>query len=229
METTGNPNPWPRASGLTALALFMIVGGLLFIGISLQPPAVAAPTAYTKFTAADGSFSCERPQNWDKRSGEAHAIQSAALFRRGHAEISIDCSLMQGLMGDFAQAPGGLPDLGAAQGVDLSQVPGMEKLQAELKKPAVEKVHESNRKLYSKLMADYDEKPAQVLRCAAGEGRVSEFTGKGGLLAGGIHGYRATILGPERGITVLAKCPERNWRTLKPAFERVLCSITPGN
>ena len=248
MEGTGNPNPWPLAGGLTAAALLTIVGGIFFVGLSLQPAAVAAPTNFVRFTSADKSFSCEYPEGWEQRASESHAVQSAARFRKGGAQITIDSDLTMGIIGDLNPSAGMTPDMsGGGAGIpdmptggggaevpgmpSLEGIPTMEKVEGALesmRKPPIERLHEANRKTYEILMRDYEEQPGQPFQSPAGEARVSEFTAKDGILGSQVRGYRATILGKERGITVLAKCSDGNWTALKPAFIRVINSVGPG-
>jgi hypothetical protein len=56
---------------------------------------------------------------------------------------------------------------------------------------------------------------------------VTEFTAKTAF-GSGIHGYRATIIGHERAITVFCTCPEDDWAGVKPAFDKVLLSLKRG-
>jgi hypothetical protein len=90
----------------------------------------------------------------------------------------------------------------------------------------VEKAHKRGKKAMASKFKDYEEKPMLALNSGLGEGRCSEWTGKGGgLLGGPMHGYRATFLNTERRITVRCECPEQDWPTLKPAFEKVVASL----
>jgi hypothetical protein len=248
MEGTGNPNPWPLAGGLTALALLTIVGGIFFVGMGLQPAAVAAPTSYARFTSGDKSFSCEYPEGWEQVTSESHAVQSAARFRKGGAQITIDSDLTMGIIGDLNPSAGmppelsgggmGIPDMPTGGGgaevpgmPSLDGIPTMEKVEGALeamKKPAIERLHDANRKTYEIAMRDYEEQAAQPFQTPAGEARLSEFTAKDGILGSTVRGYRATILGRDRGITVFAKCSDGNWAALQPAFTRVIHSIGPG-
>ena len=74
---------------------------------------------------------------------------------------------------------------------------------------------------------NYEEKDAEVVKPRLGEGRKSEFTAST-TLGGKVRGYRVTILGHDKCITVIAQCPEKHWDTLKPAFNKVIESLERG-
>jgi hypothetical protein len=42
-------------------------------------------------------------------------------------------------------------------------------------------------------------------------------------------GYRATALGHDKDVTVFCVCPESDWKTLQPAFDRLLGSLKRGH
>jgi len=90
-----------------------------------------------------------------------------------------------------------------------------------------QKLHEMDRKQLEDSLTGYQEQPAQKLQTPFGESRVSEWTGTGN--AGALHGYRATMLGREREITVICLAPVEDWDLLQPAFHRVINSVTPGS
>jgi len=132
------------------------------------------------------------------------------------ARIDVDADLQGSLMGDIARAPAGaLGDV----------APGL----AAKVKPPVEVVHGMNKKKVSGDYADYKEQPAKPFTSAVGEARISEFTGtSGGSFKEKIHGYRVTMLGGERAVTVISKCTEEDWPNLKAPFARVIQSVKPG-
>jgi hypothetical protein len=176
---------------------------------------VAAPAKYTKYEASDRAFSCSAPEGWESVSSASQGTRSGALFRKGGALIDVDADLQGSLMGDIARATGNI-------GAGL--VPGMEGK----RKPPVETVHEMKEKEVAESMSHYQEQPAKPFRSSAGEARVSEFTAGGGMFAEKVHGYRVTILGGERAITVIAKCPEADWPALQGVFGKVINSIKAG-
>ena len=71
----------------------------------------------------------------------------------------------------------------------------------------------------------YQEGPMQKLESRVGDARISEWTADGGKT----HGYRVTMLGSQREMTVICIAPERNWAILQPAFQHMIASVVPGN
>ena len=60
------------------------------------------------------------------------------------------------------------------------------------------------------------------------EGRKSVFTARVG--AGRkVKGYRATLLAQNNGITFYCYCSEKEFEKFRPAFDKVLESVTNGN
>lgn len=229
-EERSGPAPW-----------MIIVGGIVFVAAMggagaffMRPPApVQAPKAFAPYTAADKSFLCQAPQGWKTVGGSAGGMTGGALFSSGDAKIDITADLAGSLVGDIAAAQdraasaaaGGIESAGG--GISLPGVPGADLGKA--RKPPVEKLHDASGKSMAKKLAQYEEKPMQTLQSRMGEGRFSEFT------AGGdnpfnpkIHGYRVTILGSERRVTVISQCRETDWKALKPAFETTITSLAPG-
>jgi hypothetical protein len=66
-----------------------------------------------------------------------------------------------------------------------------------------------------------------VLEVSVGPARKSEFTASS-TFGGGLHGYRSTMLGHDKAVTVICVCPESDWKTLQPAFDHVLSTFKRG-
>ncbi len=92
-------------------------------------------------------------------------------------------------------------------------------------KPAVEKLHEMDKQQLADSLPGYQEGEMKPLQSRVGDSRISEWTADGGKM----HGYRVTMLGNQREITVICISPERNWAILQPAFQRMIASVVPGN
>ena len=210
-----------RASNFRRIIGFIPVAALLLSGCGQEK--AAAPASYTAYTAPDKAFKCLAPAGWETSSSSSQAVNSGALFRKGSAVIDVTADLQGSLMGDIVRGPAvPLPDLpGGAP-------PGMASALKEAQKPPVEKLHEMGRKEVAERLSHYEEQPMQTMRTSLGERRYSEFTAGGGMFSGKIHGYRVTILGGERRITVLCHCPEQDWNTLQPAFAKVVGSLGSG-
>ncbi len=187
-----------------------------------KPESVPAPSAYAPFTAPDKSFACLAPKDWETQSASAHAVMGGALFKSGPAKIDITSDLMGSLMGDIVTASN-------AQAESLAGMMPGGQLPAGMKtRPPVEQLHTAGKQALASRYGNYTEQTARPLRCSLGDARYSEWTADGGFMAGKQHGYRVTILGGERRITVVSYCPESNWPTLKPAFEKVIASLQSG-
>lgn len=201
------------------LTVIVAIGLSVFLSATRKGDPIPAPRAFAAYTAPDKSFVCQRPEGWEKQEASAHAIMSGALFKKGNAKIDITADLQGSLMGDVigsgnAQLTGMMP-------------PGMN---IPKPKPPVEKLHRAGKGMVSKQVSDYKEMPMQTFNSPLGEARYSEWTGEGGFGKGGkLRGYRATILPGERRVTVVCQCPENDWKTLRPAFGRVLGSLAPGS
>ena len=214
-------NPWPMAWSFTGISSAAMVLGVVYIGFAVQPERVSAPKSFSAFKAKDGSFSCMAPDGWNKASGEMMGIAGRARFRKGEAEVDITSDLAGSLMADIAKATGaGMPD--------LSGVPGASGLATAAKKPPVDMLHEAGKEAIEDEMSGYEEQAAKPFQSQLGEARFSEFTADGRMFAGKVHGYRATILGNDRSFTVICQCGEPDWPGLKPAFEKVILSLTAG-
>lgn len=183
---------------------------LIFVFRAQRPEAIPAPQTFTTYTAMDNSFTCDEPGGWDTESGAAGGINSGALFQRSGAKIDIDTDLAGSLQGDMTRV------FNAQMG---DSMPGVQ-----LKSP-VEVLHERGESAMKEKLSDYQEQPYTKLSTDLGEGCCSEFTGNGGLLVGKVHGYRVTMLSSERRVKIVCQCPESSWKTLQPAFMRVITSF----
>jgi hypothetical protein len=214
-ETMVQPRRYERIVGLLSIAALLPGCG---------HERAAAPASYTAYTAPDKAFKCMAPAGWEASSSSSQAVMSGAVFHKGSAVIDITADLQGSLMGDIVRPPamptGDLPP-GAAP-------PGMERAVKELQKPPVEKLHEMGRKEVAETMSHYEEQPMKTMQSGLGDARYSEFTAGGGVFSEKIHGYRVTILGGERRVTVICRCPESDWSTLQPAFAKVVGSLTHG-
>ena len=210
--------PAPAARAPAGLPLYLGLGGglLLLLGLifgvqALKPKLVALPASYKTYTAIDNSFSCDQPALWTlHETGATSGNLATATFEDGHAWVRVVSDATGSLMGDIAQA-------------------GNANLPPEQQVPAVQKLHTMDQKQLAASLEGYKENDAQKFQSEAGDSRVSEWTASGGLGTGSLHGYRVTMLGREREFTVICFCPERDWKTLMPAFQRMISSVKPGN
>jgi hypothetical protein len=188
---------------------------MCFAAAGCEPARIAAPKEFVKYSASDKSFDCVYPKGWEVTSASSHGVEGGALFKTGLAKIDITSDLAGSLMGDIARSAGN---------IGSGLIPGVEPK----RKPPVELLHQAGLKSATEANKNYQEQTARVLKSRLGEARISEFTSGGTLLIPKMHGYRVTILGMDRRVTVFCKCPEGDWAALKPAFDRVLKSLTAG-
>lgn len=185
---------------------FLVLLGLIFGVQALKPKRVALPASYKTYTAIDSSFSCDQPGGWTLReTGATNGNLATATFEDGHARVRVVSDATGLLIADTMGA-------------------GNANLPPEQQVPPVQKLHVMDEKQLAASLPDYKEGAADSFQSAAGDARVSEWTANGSL-----HGYRVTMLGREREFTVICFCPERDWKTVKPAFLRIINSITPGS
>jgi hypothetical protein len=191
---------------LWAVAAVVAVAAILLVA-GCSPAPVAAPTAYVEYNHKSGAFACEYPQGWEADGGGAHG-QVWATFESGPAEIRLRGNAIGSLMGD------------AMGGRHQSDLP------PELQ--PVHKIHELNAKGIENELPGYKEiGQPQELEVALGPARVSEFTATT-TFGSGLHGYRVTVLGHNKGVTAFCICPESDWKTLQPAFDHTLGTLKRG-
>lgn len=200
------------------VALLGAIAAIFMYTAQASPGPAVAVAEYVPYEVPDKAFACVAPKGWEQQEASAHAIRSTALFKDGHAKIDITADLSGSLMGDIMTAQN-------------NQMSGMmpEGVNAPKPKPAVERLHAENKGIVKKKVSEYKEGPMQPFNSRLGEARVSEWTGNAGLMGGGaLHGYRISILSGERLVTVICQAPEKDWKTLKPTFLKVIGSLTPG-
>lgn len=201
--------PQKAASGANlyfglGVGLLALIGLIFGIG-ALKPKLAAAPTVYKTYTAIDNSFSCDQPGGWTlHETGATSGSLATASFQDGPARVRVISDAIGSLLGDM-------------------QTAGNANLPQAMQIPAVQKLHTMDEKQLADSLPDYKEGDMQTFQSAAGDSRVSEWTAGGSL-----HGYRVTMLGRDRELTVICFCPERSWPVLKPAFLRMINSVKPG-
>ncbi len=202
----------PAAKSASGPGLYFGLGGglILLLGLifglgALKAKPVLAPASYKTYTAIDNSFTCDQPAGWTlHETGATNGNLATATFEDGKARVRVISDATGSLISD-------------TMGASNANLPPEQQV------APVEKLHKMDQKQLADSLEGYDEKAMQTFTSALGEARVSEWTA-----AGDRHGYRATMLGREREFTVICFCAERDWKTLKPAFQRMIQSIKPG-
>ena len=209
------PSGSPLYLGLGVAVVLLVA--LIFGLRALKPAMVAAPSSYKTYTAIDNTFSCDQPAGWTMHeTGATNGNLSTVTFSQSHVRVRVISDATGSVMGDIAAASNN-----SSSGMETP--PGMPPPPPP--KPAVEQLHERDKAQLSADLPGYQEGDMQRLDSRVGDSRFSEWTADDGKL----HGYRATLLGREREITVICIAPEKNWTVLQPAFQRILASVVAGN
>lgn len=171
---------------------------------------VGAPASFSEYNAPDGTFACDSPDGWEVKGGGKRGPQWAT-FSSGSASVDITADLAGSLMGSIASSF--TPD-------------EMEEAAIELE--PVHRIHEQGKDAAERKFSGYAEVGSpQVFDVRLGPARKSEFTASSAF-GSGLHGYRVTVLGHDKRVTVYAVCSESDWDTLSPAYDRVLASLKRG-
>jgi hypothetical protein len=180
---------------------------------------VPAPTSYTTWNATDGTFSIQYPEGWTAKGGGKNGVQWAE-FSQGSAKIRIDVSTVSSLFADISRS------IGTAAGIN-DPFSGVSDEVAEKLAP-VAAAHASYQKNSPVDLAGYKEQEPVAYRSGLGDCRKSEFVARSGLTTR-LRGYRATGLTANKGVHVLCQCTDGNWKTLQPAFDKILESMQLGS
>lgn len=193
-----------QSRGLVGASLAAV--SLVLSGCS-EPAKV--PTGYVTYNSKGGTFQCDVPDNWETKGGGTRGRPEWAKIFSGTALIHAKAGIVGSLLND---AVGGLIDPNAPPQFEPVHILHME---------AMEVAKED----YS----DYTELPGSplVVKVSLGPARVSEFTAKGSRGVE-IHGYRASIMGKNKMLTVFCTCRESEWTALKPSFDRALSTMNRG-
>jgi hypothetical protein len=193
------------------LACLFAIAVLAFSLTGCGSEKAVVPTSYTSYNAKDGTFACDAPEQWEITGGGKQG-PVWAKFTSGPAVISIKADVTGSLIGDIQGTLGG-----GNQAVLPEDEP-------------VHVVHVSAMEDAAKEYDGYAETAAgpAVITSRLGPARLSEFTAETSF-GTPLHGYRATILGHDKRVTVFCVAPEADWTALKPAFDQVIASLERGS
>ena len=222
--------PWIIGGALLALATLAF---FLFRPLG----AAATPMTTKPFMAADQSFSCEIPSNWETTALGAAADQGSALsspgvsLSSGGGKMEVTFSTVRGLVTGqllFGSdlTPGAMTGQSNALAVAKLQRKGVVKRYGDYKET---KQPSCPSAMASVIVTDDKKLSADAV--------LYEFTARGASLCqrGSIHGYRAVVAGGVLIGAVTCSCDESDWERLKPAFVKFIGSIqeespkTPGS
>jgi hypothetical protein len=185
-----------------------VAGSTAVTGCGSGP--VAAPTEFAEYNSPGGTFAVEFPKSWQAEGGGKRGLEWAK-FNSGPAEIRLDAGVAGSLMGDASGAFTG--EIAEELGPELEPVHG---------------VHAAAQESAEQEFSGYKEVgEIEVIEVPLGPARRSEFTAAS-TFGSGLRGYRATALGKDKAVYAYCVCPESDWKTLQPAFDRVLLSLRRG-
>ncbi len=191
-----------------AIVAFIFLVGITFAVRAHQPPPAQIPIAYQPTDSPDKMFSVDAPKGWDSTmEGTPDTAESQVVFTSGSACINVISSETL----SFAIGPDS----------DTPELMGIQK-------PAAERLQDATKSDVSGKHNNYAESDPHKLLSDMGDGRISEFTGDGGLFVGKVHGLRVSIVGLRRDMLIVCHCPEANYTALKPVFLHVINSLRPG-
>ena len=199
------------------------IGGVLLLiivvlAVVLTPKHTSAPTSYTKFTAADSSFSCAAPSGWvvtpdaggGKMSDGSASTVGGVLFQENSAKVDITTDTYATLIAYDVMNNNADPQslTGSKAGV--------------LHKQWHKKIAAEHKGYHETQLADYES--------PIGDGRLAEWTAAGNALGfgGAVHGYRVSLAGGGKTAVIVCSCLESDWPALKPAFDHILGSFSVG-
>ena len=212
-------------NGSAKLKIGLIGGGLAVVValvaaalILLTPRHTPAPAAWIKFTAPDGSFSCDLPAGWTTAAAPAGAKMSdgspstvgGVLAQQNSASIDVTTDSYATLVAYDVMTNNADPQslTGSKAGV----------------------LHKQWHKRIAAEHKGYTETQVAGFDGQMEDARLAEWTGAGNALGfgGRLHGYRASLTGGGKTAVVVCSCLESDWPALKPAFGRVLATFAAG-
>jgi hypothetical protein len=200
MTMNSNRKMWVLAAALGAV---LAIGGCTGKAV--------VPTSYSTYNAKDGSFQIQYPEGWESDGGDTRDY-AWAKFTSGGAVISVDANAVGSLLGDIA-------------GPRTMHVGGQVVTPDEENAP-VAKVHEHEKEGFESDEGVTEEKPV-VVRTGFPDARKSEFSGSK-TFGGKFRGCRVTALSVNKRVRVVCECPESEWESLKPAFDKAIQSVAMG-
>jgi hypothetical protein len=165
--------------------------------------------ASVEFSPKDGAFKVRHPEGWEADTGSRpDNTYSWVSFTHDLAKIEIRADIKGSLMSG-SDSVGQHEEGSEAAPVHIA--------------------HEEYTRTISQELTEYNEsKPAVFKGSQLGEGRISVFTvSEGGLVSSTrLRGYHVTLLTKDRRVSILCKCPEKEFPKLKPTFLAVCRSLS---
>jgi hypothetical protein len=173
-------------------------------------PAEDQKLASVEYSPKDNAFKVRYPEGWQPDTGgRPDNTYSWVSFTHDSAKIDVRADIKGSLMSGSDAASG-------AQFEEGSEM------------APVHRAHELYAKEAADDFSDFKESIPEVLKGSAlGEGRISQFNAtESGLLGSKLWGYHATLLTKDRRVTVLCRCPGKEFSKLKATFLAVCRSLS---
>ena len=206
---------------ITRPGIATALGGLLVLSLvgGCGAP-VKVPTSYVKHEPKEAIFHCELPEGWTntgggKKSTSLQWVRSKKGRCMIHGSTDISSSLMGDISSSFNNMGGGDEQLTQEQIEERAPVNSVHKMN-------LKKVDPDEYGSYKE-----EGKPIKFSSLLS-EGRKSVFTARVGT-GSKVKGYRATLLAQNNGLTFYTYCAEKDFEKFRPAFDKVLESVKPGN
>lgn len=184
---------------LTALSL----SALLLTGCGQA----VVPKEFKTYVAKDEAFKCDQPAGWTVTGG-GKSGNYLASFSSGGATIKIILDVTGSVLADIAKTSNQMA------GGDDAQLPS-----------PLEQMHELSGQSMAEDLGNFKDLNTAEIQIPIGLARKSEYTGSGSL-GSQQHGYRVTSLLVDQRVTVICRCPEKEWKNLQPVFDRVIKSLS---
>ena len=208
--------PWLKVSII--VGAFVALAGIGFVGyIMFQMPAgvrigsggsIEEPKEFVEVEFGERAYIYEHPKGWKVTSGGGKkGIPPWTKSEKGGAIIQIRDSLSGTPAANIDRA------LGFGNAIEQGKAPA-------------DDVHEHRKKGVAESMRNCEEGALQKLDHKLGDAVIAEFTAKP-LFGAAIRGYHATVLHEYHQFTIVCRCTESQWKTLKPAFMHSISTLAP--
>jgi hypothetical protein len=191
-----------KMSKFNAKMLAMVMFIAAAVAIAGCAGRAVIPTNYNTYNSPDGTFKIQYPAEWTSEGGSKGQF-AWAKFTSGHAEIEVDSNAIGSLISNMVTS---------SDPQDTAPVAG---------------VHEFERQGFEDDDASHKEEKAVPVLTGMSDARKSEFT-TSTAFGGSVHGYRVTTLTNDKRVRIICKCPESEWKDLKPAFDKIIASLAMG-
>ncbi len=238
-ETDSDSQPRFIAMSLVAVVFVLIAILLIKAFIRNRPLIVPSPTSYVSFRAPDNSYKIDVPSKWKTQ------FHQQQFFDNHLAEFYTEGA------GIFVQddTESSLRDKVTPDSIDASstQDPFLKRMQTSTDRLAkssgeapLKRVPNETPLYYQHQLARYEwemqlgnlhEDDPLPITTPLGLGYVSVWhqpPNRRSKYGCGWRGYRATFLTQARRVTIFCSGPDTSWKTLQPAYLRVINSISPA-